>query len=81
MYRLYVWFLGINEDRPTGPWWQISLPSVIACQLFLADCAIFLQAYTIVPEAHLDPKELFIKPPKGAHIVYPNKPTGKWDVV
>lgn len=81
MYRLYIWFLGIKEDRPTGPWWWVSQPSMIACQLFLADCSSFLQAYSIVPEEKVDHKEIFIKPPPGAKIVYPNKLLEKWDVV
>jgi len=81
MYRIYLWFLGIKEDRPTGPWWQHDFPSMIACMLFLADCAVFLQAYAIVHEDDLDHKEMFIKPPPGAKIVYPNKDMDKWEKV
>lgn len=81
MFKLYLWFLGIQEDRPTGPWWAVTLPSYIACSLFLADCIMYLQAYSIVPEEDWDNKEIFIKPPPCAKIVYPNKPFDKWEIV
>lgn len=81
MYRLYIWFLGIEEDRPTGPWWQFDFPSYIACSLFLADCLIYLQAYAIVPEEAVDKEEIFIKPPNGAKIIYPSKQIEKWEKV
>jgi hypothetical protein len=81
MYRVYIWFLGIQEDRVAGPWWSKELPSTIACHLFLSDCYQFLYAYSIVHESDWDNKEYFIKPPKNAKIVYPNKTTDKWEKV
>jgi len=75
MVRLYFWFLGIPEDRLTGPWWMHDFPSRIAVELFLADALPFLKAYSIVPEAALDHEELYIKPPEGATIIYQNKET------
>jgi hypothetical protein len=84
MYRVYFWMLGIPKDRPTGPWWWISQPSMIMCYLLLADMAQFLQAYAIIDEAGIteeDKKEVFIVPPKAAKIVYPHKEERSWESV
>jgi len=81
MYVLYLWFLGVRENRIGGPWWNYSLPHWVAVELFLADCSPFLYAYASVQEQDLDKNEYFIVPPKGAKIIYPNGKEDVWEKV
>ena len=78
MIRLYLWFLGVEGDRPGGPWWFKDLPHPVAIDLFLADVKPFLYAFSIVPETEIDHKATYIVPPALAKINYPNKREKEW---